>query len=119
MVILATAGGSVGDEVIVLCCFFYLLLPLMLVLAGLVVVRDSHVAAWLAFILATFPLVVQLLMTTEYAPSDDPDVMSDQAAGWNALRFYVIVTALAGLLPLWASRKWLMRVTLRQVTNVS
>jgi hypothetical protein len=106
----AIAGGAgPGDEDVLSCCGMFPILPLVVLLAGLAMFRDSVWAACLALLLAGLPYVLLLRMVAGYEPSTDGDVVADQAAGRQAVGFYAAMTAVAGLSAFWVVGRKLLR----------
>src|SRR5688572_24730821 len=104
MRIFAIAGGAgPGDEDVLSCCGIFPLLPLVLLLAGLAVYRNSILAACSALLLAGLPYLLLLWMVAGYEPSTDGDVMADQAVGQGAVGWYSVMTAVAALSMIWVT----------------
>ena len=102
MQLFAIAGGAgPGDEALLLCCGFFPILPLVVLLSAVALYRTSVWFACLALLLTGLPYVVLLLMVAGYKPSDDGDVLSDQATGRRAVGFYAMLAAFEGLCVVW------------------
>ena len=102
VMLFAIAGGAgPGDEEVLSCCGVCPILPLVFLLAGLAVFRNSIWAGCLALLMAGLPYVVLRSMVTGYEPSTDGDVVADQAAGRKAVGLYAVMSAVAGLSVVW------------------
>ena len=98
MELFAIAGGDGPTcEAALHCCGCFPILPLLILLAGMTAYRNIVWPACLALLISGLPYVLLLQMVTGYEPSDDGDVMADQAVGRQTVRFYAILTAFSGL----------------------
>ena len=98
MQLFSIAGGAgPGDEDVLSCCGWFPILPLVLLLAGLAVYRNSIWVALGALLLAGLPYLILWQMVASYQPSDDGDVVADQAVGRRAVGFYASLVGVAGV----------------------
>jgi hypothetical protein len=100
----AIAGGAgPGEEDVLSCCGMFPILPLVVFLAGLAVYRNAIWPAGAALLLAGVPYLILRQMVAGYQPSDDGDVVADQAVGRKAVGFYMWLLGVAALSVLWVS----------------
>lgn len=96
MHLLAIAGGAgPGDEDVLGCCFMFPLLPLVVFLAGLAAYRNAVWPAILALALGGLPYFVLRGMVAAYQPSDDWEVMDEQATGRKLVGSYLWLVAVS------------------------
>src|SRR4051812_26119182 len=100
--LLAIAGGAgpAGEEVLS-CCAVCPILPLVLMLSGLALFRNSIWPAVLAFILAGSLGAISLLIVAGYKPTTDSDVVVEQAAGVKAVEAYGLLAVPPALSAVW------------------
>ena len=104
MQLLAIAGGAGPDGASMLfCCGVFPILPLVIVLAGRAVVRNSVWSACVALLLTGLPYLVLREVVAGYQPSDDRDVVSDQEGGRQTVAFYAWLTVVAGASAVWTA----------------
>jgi hypothetical protein len=96
--LLGIAGGAgAGDEDALGCCFVFPLLPLVAFFACLAVYRNATLPAIVALVLAGLPYLALRGMVAGYQPSDDWEVMAEQATGRKLIGSYQWLVAVAGL----------------------
>ena len=96
MQLLALAGGAgPGGEDVLGCCGWIVVLPLVVLLAGWSVYRNAIWPACLALALALPPHLILRGMVARYQPSDDWEIMDEQAKGRMLVGFYAWLAAVA------------------------
>jgi hypothetical protein len=110
MELFAIAGGAPpSGEVLLNGCGVICLLPFFLFLVGWAVARNAVWAALLALVLVGLPYLMLWNAVAGYQPSDDGDVMSDQAAGREALTKFTILVVIAAAAVVWSAIGWIRR----------
>ena len=97
MHLLAIAGGSAGSIGFVLCCGIFPLLPLVILMAWLACRRNSVWWALAAVFVAVVPFSILLLAVATDQPSDDWEVMEEQAMARLTLLSFVCHLLVAGI----------------------
>ena len=97
MHLLAIAGGSAGSIGFVFCCGLFPLLPMVVLMAWLACRRNSARWALAAFFVAGVPFLVLLESVSAHQPSDDWEVMEEQAMSRWILLFYLSHLFVAGI----------------------
>ena len=96
--IYAMAGGAGLDDAGVLtCCGICPILPLFILAVLFGATRNSLWAASLALLISGVPFTFLVIVTANYEPSEDWEVVSDQDGGWAAIAFYAVMTSIAAL----------------------
>jgi hypothetical protein len=97
MQLFAIAGGAgPGDEDVLVCCFVFPLLPLVAFLACLAAYRNAALPAVVGVVLAGLPYLALRSMVAGYRPSDDWEVMDEQATGRKQVGWYALLVLVAG-----------------------
>jgi hypothetical protein len=98
VLLIALAGGAgPGDEDVLGCCGMCPVLPLAILLAGWAVYRKIAWPACLALLLSGLPYLYLHSKVAGYQPSDDWEIMGEQATGRKFVWFYGLVAGAAGL----------------------
>jgi hypothetical protein len=115
----ANVGGTpLGGEDICFCCGIFPILPLVVFLIYVALTRSKLWAACLALFISGVPYFMLLSLICDYKPSEDGDIMSDQATGRRAFEFYGRLATAAGLSLIWAIMVRLF-LTLFRLANIS
>lgn len=94
MGLFAIAGGAPPSGEEICCCSLYLVLPLVLLLSAMSAARESFGYALFALGLAGSLLALTLVGIAGYEPSDDWEVVDEQAMGRWVAWMYAGVAAI-------------------------
>ena len=78
------------------CCGGFIVLPSVVLLISIAWVADAPWAGWTALAIAGLTYLVASLIVADYKPSENWEVVEEQATGWRLVERYSWLTMAAG-----------------------